>query len=152
MVLVDYDKYNAQKIEHVVLSEKSKYTKDLDLQIQKILQDEELNDYDKCKLYIETLRKYLHFTNEELRNKEQKALELNTNLKNLTSKLKSEIIIKPAVKRLSKSHTPVKRHRSIQTPLNPSSRKKSSGIPKLKKVPKPIIENWIHIKTEPDDE
>jgi hypothetical protein len=134
------------------MTEKSKHTKDLDTQIHKILQDEELNDHDKCKLYIETLRKYLHFTHEELKNKEQKALELNTNLKNLTSKLKSEVIVKPAIKRLSKNRTPVKLRRSTQNLPNPQSRKKTSGIPKLKKVPKPIIENWIHIKTEPEDE
>jgi hypothetical protein len=152
MVLVDYDQYNFQKVDHIVASEKSKYTKDLDTQIHRILQDEELSDHDKCKLYIETLRKYLHFTQEDLRNKEKKALELNTNLKNLTSKLKSEVVVKPAVKRLSKNKTPVKIPRSVQPLLNSSSRKKTSGIPKLKKVPKPIIENWIHIKTEPNDE
>jgi hypothetical protein len=152
MVLVDYDQYNnVQKAEHTILTDKSKYTRDLDTQIHRILHDEELNDHDKCKLYLETLRKYLHFTYEDLKNKEQKTLELNNNFKNLFSKLDTEVSVKPAVKRLSKGYSPLKRKRLNK--LTPTtSRKTSSRIPKLKKVPIPMIENWISIKSEPRDE
>lgn len=153
MVLVDYDQHKSQTIDNFN-TEKSKPTQELDTQIQKILQNSELNDHDKCKLYIETLRKYLYFMNEDLKNKELKTLELNNNFQNLLSKLNSEVNVKPAVKRLSKGCSPLKRKRINKTSPNSGIdlRKKSSRIPKLKKVPLPVIENWISMQTEAEDE
>jgi hypothetical protein len=148
MVLVDYDQYNVQTVDQFINTDKSKYTRDLDTQISKILQNDELGDHDKCKLYMETLRKYLHFMQEDLKNKEQKTVELNKDFKNLVSKLETEFSVKPAVKRLSNGHSPLKRKRIIKS----SKRKPFSRIPKLKKVPPPMIENWTTIKIEPRDE
>jgi hypothetical protein len=89
---------------------------------------------------------------QDLKNKEEKTLNLNNNFKNLFSKFSSEVSVKPVVKRLSKGPTPLKiKQRSEISPYS-TSRKISSRIPKLKKVPLPIIENWVSIKSEPGDE
>jgi hypothetical protein len=152
MVLVDYEQYKPQTFYNTASTDKSRTTRELDAKIHEILQNDELSDHDKCNLYMETLRKYLHFMHQDLKNKEEKTLNLNNNFKNLFSKFSSEVSVKPVVKRLSKGPTPLKiKQRSEISPYS-TSRKISSRIPKLKKVPLPIIENWVSIKSEPGDE
>lgn len=152
MVLVDLDQYEKSNSEFDE-NHKTKYTKDLDIQISAILQNEILNDYDKCQLYLETLRKYLYFVQEDIKNKEMRTAQLNNDLKNILSICQTECKVKPAVKRLSNGQTPMRRsiRKSPRTSIT-KGRRVSTKIPRLKKTHIPIVENWVSLKSKFEDE
>jgi hypothetical protein len=67
MVLVDYDKYNQNYNRSRELNVKPKPLFNLDESMYKILQRNDLSDYEKHKLYAAKLNKYLFFINQQVK-------------------------------------------------------------------------------------
>lgn len=138
MVLVDIEEYNNQLKLANTPDIRSAYTKEIDMKIYEILQNEELNDYDKCKMYLETLRKYLHFLTEDIRKENEKHQNASNELKKVTNKLENRLTLTPSVKRLSRS--PQKKRKKIAI--------SKSRIPLLRQESWPRMKNWTSMKSE----
>jgi hypothetical protein len=65
MVLVDYDRYNNNINQRKEISVKPKPLFNLDKSMYEILQNSDLSDYEKHKLYTSKLNKYLFFINQQ---------------------------------------------------------------------------------------
>lgn len=65
-------------------TKKSTFIEELDKRLSQILQSNEMNDYDKSKMYLETFQKYLFFMHREKSDEKKKWGEINKNINQLT--------------------------------------------------------------------
>jgi hypothetical protein len=151
MVLVDADELNPHHLDqytednniNYMMGKQSGFDNDLNKQIYEILQNTNLNDYDKCKLYAETLKKHLFFKEEETKKKEKRWNDLTQELSNSFSKHISNSVIK---KYASKTNIPVKRSSAKTPSLKISSAKKSNL--RIEKQKRKSIEPQIDATTQ----
>lgn len=80
MVLVDVDDSASRS----VITKSTSQISELDKKMSLILNNNELTDYDKCNLYMETFSKYLFFKHQQQSIEEQKWLDLNNRISSLT--------------------------------------------------------------------
>lgn len=65
-------------------AKKPTFIEDLDKRLSQILQSNEMNDYDKSKMYLEAFQKYLFFVHREKSDEKKKWGEINKNINQLT--------------------------------------------------------------------
>jgi hypothetical protein len=79
MVLVDVN-----DVSHVSSPKKNTFIGELDNRLSQILQNNEMNDYDKSKMYLEAFQKYLFFMQREKSEEKKKWGEINKSINQLT--------------------------------------------------------------------
>ena len=133
MVLVDLD----EDVTKNVPQKKSSHVVELDKKLTQILHTNEMNDFDKCKLYMETFQKYLFFVHQEKSAEEKKWNDLNQNLSTIC-----EIIKEPCSKIIRSEKTAATK----KTVVNPKRISRSQSPKSLLQIPQqsqmPIHSNF----------